>query len=187
MQLVDELRRRFDGSPATIANQSLPPEQPDPQAPAQSAAATQTGADRNIAAKDHYEDSIVLVKTPEDTRVPGAFAPSRSAMTSAQSQHVPVHRLHLRQAAQDNLMHLVSNTSTAVVNRRIRQCFFRWLNNFRADGPIPVTSTFDHGFENRITFRLRRMMPGSSIAPRGHLLSTLVARTLVLCFKAIAT
>jgi hypothetical protein len=27
------------------------------------------------------------------------------------------------------------------------QYFFRWLNNFRADGPIPVASTFDHGFE----------------------------------------
>jgi len=27
------------------------------------------------------------------------------------------------------------------------QYFFRWLNNFRADGPIPVPSTFDHGLE----------------------------------------
>ena len=27
------------------------------------------------------------------------------------------------------------------------QYFFRWLNRFRADGPIPVASTFDHGFE----------------------------------------
>lgn len=27
------------------------------------------------------------------------------------------------------------------------QYFFRWLNNFRADGPIPVAETFDHGFE----------------------------------------
>ena len=27
------------------------------------------------------------------------------------------------------------------------QYFFRWLNNFRADGPIPIGSTFDHGFE----------------------------------------
>ena len=27
------------------------------------------------------------------------------------------------------------------------QYFFRWLNNFRADGPIPVSETFDHGFE----------------------------------------
>jgi hypothetical protein len=23
----------------------------------------------------------------------------------------------------------------------------RWLNNFEADGPMPVTSTFDKGFE----------------------------------------
>lgn len=27
------------------------------------------------------------------------------------------------------------------------QYYFRWLDNFRADGPIPVKSTFDHGFE----------------------------------------
>ncbi|MET0623788.1 MAG: bZIP transcription factor, partial [Pyrinomonadaceae bacterium] len=27
------------------------------------------------------------------------------------------------------------------------QYFFRWLNDFKADGPLPVSSTFDHGFE----------------------------------------
>jgi hypothetical protein len=27
------------------------------------------------------------------------------------------------------------------------QYYLRWLNNFVADGPIPVTSTFDHGYE----------------------------------------
>jgi len=27
------------------------------------------------------------------------------------------------------------------------QYYFRWLNNFRADGPLPQSSTFDHGFE----------------------------------------
>ena len=27
------------------------------------------------------------------------------------------------------------------------QYFMRWLSNFVADGPIPVTSTFDHGYE----------------------------------------
>jgi hypothetical protein len=31
------------------------------------------------------------------------------------------------------------------------QYFFRWLNNFRADGPIPVASTFDHGFETVVS------------------------------------
>jgi hypothetical protein len=31
------------------------------------------------------------------------------------------------------------------------QYFFRWLNRFRADGPIPVTETFDHGFEAAIS------------------------------------
>jgi hypothetical protein len=27
------------------------------------------------------------------------------------------------------------------------QYYFRWLGDFDADGPLPVTSTFDHGFE----------------------------------------
>jgi hypothetical protein len=27
------------------------------------------------------------------------------------------------------------------------QYFFRWLNSFRADGPLPLARTFDHGFE----------------------------------------
>ncbi len=27
------------------------------------------------------------------------------------------------------------------------QYFMRWLSNFEADGPLPVTSTFDHGYE----------------------------------------
>ena len=27
------------------------------------------------------------------------------------------------------------------------QYFFRWLNDFVADGPLPLASTFDHGFE----------------------------------------
>lgn len=27
------------------------------------------------------------------------------------------------------------------------QYYFRWLNNFEADGPMPLASTFDHGFE----------------------------------------
>jgi hypothetical protein len=27
------------------------------------------------------------------------------------------------------------------------QYFLRWLNDFEADGPLPVASTFDHGFE----------------------------------------
>lgn len=27
------------------------------------------------------------------------------------------------------------------------QYFLRWPNNFRADGPIPIHETFDHGFE----------------------------------------
>ncbi len=31
------------------------------------------------------------------------------------------------------------------------QYFFRWLNRFRADGPIPVTETFDHGFEAELS------------------------------------
>ena len=27
------------------------------------------------------------------------------------------------------------------------QYYFRWLNDFEADGPLPISSTFDHGFE----------------------------------------
>ena len=27
------------------------------------------------------------------------------------------------------------------------QYFMRWLNDFEADGPLPLTSTFDHGYE----------------------------------------
>jgi hypothetical protein len=27
------------------------------------------------------------------------------------------------------------------------QYYFRWLNSFRADGPLPLSQTFDHGFE----------------------------------------
>jgi hypothetical protein len=27
------------------------------------------------------------------------------------------------------------------------QYFMRWLSDFEADGPLPLTSTFDHGFE----------------------------------------
>jgi len=27
------------------------------------------------------------------------------------------------------------------------QYFLRWLNDFEADGPLPLASTFDHGFE----------------------------------------
>lgn len=27
------------------------------------------------------------------------------------------------------------------------QYYFRWLNDFEADGPLPIASTFDHGFE----------------------------------------
>lgn len=30
------------------------------------------------------------------------------------------------------------------------QYFFRWLNNFQADGPLPIDSTYDHGFEASI-------------------------------------
>ncbi|HQR07166.1 MAG TPA: hypothetical protein PLN21_10110 [Gemmatales bacterium] len=32
------------------------------------------------------------------------------------------------------------------------QYFFRWLNNFRTDGPVPIDSTFDNGFEASIGY-----------------------------------
>ena len=31
------------------------------------------------------------------------------------------------------------------------QYFFHWLNNFRAGGPLPIGSTFDHGFEMSVS------------------------------------
>ena len=77
LQLMDELQRRLDGRSAAIAQQSPPAPQPEPVPAAQAtvppkpaAPATQPAADRNIAAEDPYEDSIVLVKTPEDAKVP---------------------------------------------------------------------------------------------------------------------
>jgi hypothetical protein len=76
LQLMDELRHRLDGGPAAAAHQSPPAPQPDSAPAAQAtvppkpAPATQTSADRNIAAETPYEDSIVLVKTPESARIP---------------------------------------------------------------------------------------------------------------------
>jgi hypothetical protein len=32
------------------------------------------------------------------------------------------------------------------------QYFFRWINDFAADGPIPLSSTFDHGFELSVSY-----------------------------------
>jgi hypothetical protein len=77
LQLMDELQRKLDGRPGAIAQQSPPAPQPAlvPAAqatlpPKPAAPATQPAADRNIAAEDPYEDSIVLVKTPEDAKIP---------------------------------------------------------------------------------------------------------------------
>ena len=80
LQLVDELQRKLDGRPVAIAEQSPPAAQAEPVPaalavvpPKPAAPATQPAADRNIAAEDPYEDSIVLVKTPEDARIPILF------------------------------------------------------------------------------------------------------------------
>ena len=61
----------------TAAQQSPPAPQPDPVPAAQAvgppkpaAPATQPAAVRNIAAEDPYENSIVLVKTPDDAKIP---------------------------------------------------------------------------------------------------------------------
>ncbi len=77
LRLMDELQRKFDGKTAMISQPSPPARQPEPVPAAQAvvppkpvAPATPPSADRNIAAKDPYEDSIVLVKTPEDARTP---------------------------------------------------------------------------------------------------------------------
>jgi hypothetical protein len=41
------------------------------------------------------------------------------------------------------------------------QYFMRWLNDFEADGPLPLTSTFDHGFELSVAKFVvpRKVMP----------------------------
>jgi len=77
LQLMDELQRKLDGRPVAAAQQSPPAPQaelvPAAQAvvpPKPAAPATPPVADRNIAAEDPYEDSIVLVKTPEEAKVP---------------------------------------------------------------------------------------------------------------------
>ena len=77
LQLMDELQRKLDGRPPAIAQQSPPAPQPQPVPAAQAtlppkpaAPATKPSADRNIAADNPYQDSIVLVKTPEDARIP---------------------------------------------------------------------------------------------------------------------
>src|SRR5581483_4965295 len=79
LQLMDELQRKLDGQPAAIAQQSpLPPPplpSPEPVPVAQAAvpkraAPAQPAAERNIAAEDAYQDSIILVKTPDDARIP---------------------------------------------------------------------------------------------------------------------
>jgi hypothetical protein len=75
LQLMEEVQRKLDGQSAAIAHQ--PPAQvahlPAAQAAAQPkppAPAAQPPADRNLAAEDPYDDSIVLVKTQEDVKVP---------------------------------------------------------------------------------------------------------------------
>ena len=77
LNAIDQLQRRLDGPSAAIAQPSPPPPQPKPVPaakaevpPKPAAPATQPAAERNIAAEDPYEDSIVLVKTPEDARIP---------------------------------------------------------------------------------------------------------------------
>ena len=77
LQLMDELQRKLDGRPAGIAQQPPSARQPEPEPAAQAAMppkpaapATHPSADRNIAAEQPYEDSIVLVKTPEDAKIP---------------------------------------------------------------------------------------------------------------------
>jgi hypothetical protein len=75
LRLIDQLQHRLDGTPAPIAHTPPRPPPPSPEAepPAQTAepaklAPAQTARDRNIAAEDPYDDSIVMVKTREDAR-----------------------------------------------------------------------------------------------------------------------
>ena len=65
LNMVDQLQRRLNGPSAAPQAESVPAAQA--VVPSKTATpATQVVADRNIAAEDAYEDSIVLVKTPED-------------------------------------------------------------------------------------------------------------------------
>src|SRR5580700_9573054 len=75
--LMDELQRKLDARSVAIAPQSTPAPQAEPVPaalagvpPTPAAPPTQPAADRNIAAEDAYEDSIVLVKTGDDARIP---------------------------------------------------------------------------------------------------------------------
>jgi hypothetical protein len=72
LKLMDELQRKLDGRPAAIAQQSAPTPQPEPVpvVPPKPVAPATPAADRNIAAETPYQDGIVLVKTPEDARIP---------------------------------------------------------------------------------------------------------------------
>ena len=87
LQLVDALQRRLDGQPAPVAYQPptpvppttppkantdpLPQAQAQPPAPSRPAASTPAAADRDVVqAVDPYQDSIVLLKTTDDSRVP---------------------------------------------------------------------------------------------------------------------
>jgi len=76
LRLIDQLQHRLDGAPAPIAYTPAPPlPSPEPGPPAQTPEPAklppaQTARDRNIAAEDPYDDSIVLVKTREDSRIP---------------------------------------------------------------------------------------------------------------------
>jgi hypothetical protein len=76
LRLIDQLQHRLDGTPAPIAYTAPPtPPAPAPQPAGQTPPPAklppqQTAPDRNIAAEDPYADSIVLVKTRDDARIP---------------------------------------------------------------------------------------------------------------------
>src|SRR5258708_1229353 len=76
LDLITGLQQRLEGSPSAIGTGQSPSREPvlpvaPPVAPPKPAApAAQPDTDRNIAAEKPYEDSIVLVKTPEDAKIP---------------------------------------------------------------------------------------------------------------------
>jgi hypothetical protein len=74
--LIEQLRQRLDGPVAATAHDSPPPATPVPGTAAQPAPPTPGNAasqapNQNVAeAVDPYQDSIVLVKTSDDSKVP---------------------------------------------------------------------------------------------------------------------
>ena len=56
------------------------------------------------------------------------------------------------------------------------QYFMRWLSDFEADGPMPVTSTFDHGYELSASYFVMSQEAGRCMAAAPRSLDSLATR-----------